>query len=212
MLRIGGTPSCSWEPTNCESQTFPPSRPVILTSYSAWQVNTDLLTFNLEDVKKDVEEGNSNKKNKALWEAWQIAAEGHDLAHFKQVLASHEAAMAEDTQQKEQKELEKKEKAEKSAKRKSAAAAGSDDVEMADGDDATAPSAKKAKATKKRKKGEESDGENDKVCQSTTARFVITNPPTARKDAQDEAEVDNQDAQGCICSEAQERDQVEEEG
>ncbi|KAH3989412.1 hypothetical protein HBI56_093920 [Parastagonospora nodorum] len=144
------------------------------TNEFAWQVNTDLLTFNLEDVKKDVEEGNSNKKNKALWEAWQIAAEGHDLAHFKQVLASHEAALAEDNQQKEQKELEKKEKAEKSAKRKSTAAAGSDDVEMADGDDAAAPSAKKAKASKKRKKGEESDGENDKPAKTPKTKLKLT--------------------------------------
>jgi hypothetical protein len=127
-------------------------------------VNTELLAFDLEDVKKDVDSGNQAKKNKALWEAYQIAAEGHDLAHFKQVLASHEAAMQEDQEQREQKEQDKKEKAEKSAKRKSTAAVDSEDVDMEDaGDDATAPSAKKAKATKKRKKSDESDGETEKV-------------------------------------------------
>jgi hypothetical protein len=131
---------------------------------SAWQVNTELLTFDIEDVKKDVESGNQAKKNKALWDAYQIAAEGHDLAHFKQVLASHEVAMQEDLERQEQKEVDKKEKAEKSAKRKSKAAADSEDVDMEDvGDNATTPGAKKAKATKKRKKDDESDGENEKV-------------------------------------------------
>ena len=56
-------------------------------SHSAWQVNTELLTFDVEDVKKDVESGNSAKKNKALWSAYEIAAEGHDLAYFKGMLA-----------------------------------------------------------------------------------------------------------------------------
>lgn len=130
---------------------------------SAWQVNTDLLTFDIEDVKRDVESGNQAKKNKALWEAYQIAAEGHDLAYFKQLLLAHEQAMQEDAEQREQKEIQKKEKADKAAKRKSTAADESNDVEMEDAQDDAAPSAKKAKGSKKRKKGDESDGENEKV-------------------------------------------------
>lgn len=153
---------------------------------SAWQVNTELLTFDLNDVKKDVADNNSNKKNKALWEAYQIAAEGHDLAHFKQVLASHEAAMAEDIEQREQKEQEKKEKKEKAEKRKSTAAVGSEDVEMEDAE-GTAPSAKKAKASKKRKKDDESDGENDKVRPKSVVSLAITNQLTACKDTKDQA-------------------------
>jgi hypothetical protein len=174
-------------------------------------VNTELLTFNLDDVKKDVEENNSNKKNKALWEAYQIAAEGHDLAHFKNVLASHEAAMAKDIEEREQKEQEKKEKKEKAEKRKSTAATGSEDVDMEDAE-GTAPSAKKAKGSKKRKKDDESDGENDKVRSGTIVCPAITNQLTACKDSKDQAQVDNQDAQGRICCEAQEGDQVKEEG
>jgi hypothetical protein len=130
---------------------------------SAWQVNTDLLPFDLEEVKKDVETGNQGKRNKALWEAYQIAAEGHDLAYFKEMLSAHESAMQEDLEQKEQKEQQKKEKAEKATKRKSTAAGTSEDADMEDAGDA-APSAKKAKATKKRKKDEESDDESGKVC------------------------------------------------
>ena len=146
-------------------------------------MNTELLDFDLEDVKKDVETGKQGKKNKALWDAYQVAAEGHDLAHFKQVLANHEAAMQQDLEQREQKEQEKKEKAEKSAKRKSTAAADSEDVDMEDaGDDTTAPSAKKAKATKKRKKDDGSDGENEKVRAPSIVCFAITDPLTAYKD------------------------------
>jgi hypothetical protein len=137
---------------------------IFLTEFqSAWQVNTDLLPFDLDEVKKDVETGNQAKKNKALWEAYQIAAEGHDLAHFKEMLSAHESAMQEDLEQREQKEQQKKDKAEKAAKRKSTAADSSEDVDMEDAGEA-APSAKKAKATKKRKKDDESDGESGKVC------------------------------------------------
>ena len=139
----------------------------MLTGFdSAWQVNTDLLPFDLEEVKKDVETGNQGKRNKALWEAYQIAAEGHDLAYFKEMLSAHETAMQEDLEQKEQKEQQKKEKTEKAAKRKSTAAEKSEDVDMEDADAAT--SAKKAKATKKRKKDDESDGESEKVCTMST--------------------------------------------
>ena len=77
-----------------------------LTHHSAWQVNTELLPFDVEDVKKDVESGNSAKKNKALWSAYEIAAEGHDLAYFKNMLASHEAALQEDAEAREAKEAE----------------------------------------------------------------------------------------------------------
>jgi hypothetical protein len=180
----------------------------VLTIPSAWQVNTELLTFDLEDVKKDVESGNQAKKNKALWEAYQIAAEGHDLAHFKQVLSSHEVAMQEDLEQREQKEQDKKEK---SAKRKSKAAADSEDVDMEDaGNDATTPAAKKAKATKKRKKGDESDGENEKVRLTSFLPCSTTNSLTACKDSKDQAQADNEDAKGRIYGQTKEGAQVEE--
>lgn len=129
---------------------------------SAWQVNYDLLPFNMDDVKKEVAAGISSKKNKALSEAYVIAAEGHDLEWFKTMLKEHEQAMQEDFMAKEAKAEEKARKAEKAAKRKSAAAGDvSDDVEMEDAGEDAAP--KKAKASKKRKKEDDSDGEPDKV-------------------------------------------------
>ncbi|KAF2622706.1 hypothetical protein BU25DRAFT_462576 [Macroventuria anomochaeta] len=145
------------------------------TNEFAWQVNTELLPFDVEDVKKDVESGNSAKKNKALWSAYEIAAEGHDLAYFKGMLASHEAALQEDAEAREAKELEKKEKKEKAAKRKSTAAADSDDVEMEDAGDDAAPSAKKAKATKKRKKEDDSDGGEPAAKTPKTTKLKLNN-------------------------------------
>ncbi|CAO2656959.1 Nn.00g057620.m01.CDS01 [Neocucurbitaria sp. VM-36] len=144
------------------------------TNEFAWQVNTELLTFDIDEVKKDVEAKNQAKKNKALWEAYQIAAEGHDLSHFKQMLLAHEQALQEDAEQREQKELQKKEKAEKAAKRKSTAADSPEDVEMEDAGDGAAPSAKKANSSKKRKKTDESDGDNDKPAKTPKTKLKLT--------------------------------------
>lgn len=132
-------------------------------SPSAWQPNTDLLPFDLEAIKKDVEAGNSAKKSKALWEAYVVAAKGHDLAYFKELLQNHEKAIQDDEAAKEAKREEKAEKAKKAAKRKSSAAVDTEDVEMEDGDDTAAASAKKAKPSKKRKKDADSEGDEEKV-------------------------------------------------
>lgn len=122
-------------------------------------------------------------KQKQLIAAYKVAAEGHDLQYFKNLLAEHqravqqefadrEAAAAEKAALKAQKEAQKearkeaaKEKEEKKKKRKSTAAEG--DAETA----RAADGGKKAKATKKRKKDNESDAEGDKVC--CFKRFAI---------------------------------------
>jgi hypothetical protein len=113
---------------------------------------------------KDVSE---KGKQKQLIAAYKVAAEGHDLQHFKNLLADHqravqqdfmdrEAAAAEKAALKAEKEAAKEAaKEEKKKKRKSTAAEA--DAETADGD------SKKAKATKKRKKDTESDAEGGKV-------------------------------------------------
>lgn len=144
----------------------------LLTCCSAWQVNTELLPFDLEEVKKDVEAGNSAKKNKQLWGAYEIAAEGRDLASFKQMLLEHEEALQKDAEAREAKEAEKMEKKEKAAKRKSTAA-DSEDVDMEDADGAT-PSAKKTKATKKRK-ADSSDGDEPAAKTPKTTKLKLNN-------------------------------------
>lgn len=144
----------------------------LLTCCSAWQVNTELLPFDLEEVKKDVEAGNSAKKNKQLWGAYEIAAEGRDLAEFKKMLLEHEEALQKDAEAREAKEAEKMEKKEKAAKRKSTAA-DSEDVDMEDADGAT-PSAKKTKATKKRK-ADSSDGDEPAAKTPKTTKLKLNN-------------------------------------
>lgn len=147
-----------------------------LTVHSAWQPNVDLLPFDLEEIKKEVESGSSAKKSKALMEAYAVAAEGHDLAHFKELLANHEEAVQQDELAKEAKQQEKVEKAKKTAKRKSVAAAETDDVEMEDADDNATASAKKAKPSKKRKKEAGSEGEDEKVCSTLRSlNWKLTN-------------------------------------
>lgn len=132
--------------------------------HSAWVPNTQLTPLDPAECK-DVSEKNKTKK---LYSAYQIAAEGHDLKYFKDLLADHQAAVQQELEEEEAKEAEeaakaaekeaaKAEKSAKKPKRKSKAA--ETDVEMEDVDDS-----KKTKATpKKRKKDVETDGEAEKV-------------------------------------------------
>lgn len=116
-------------------------------------------------------------KAKALIGGYQVAAENHDLAYFKQMLGEHAAAMEEDAKakadQEEQKAAEKAAKSDKK-KRKSEVKA-TEDVEMEDAVDAP------KKGSKKRKKGAESEDEEqpEKVRRSSMcafcSRLIITN-------------------------------------
>lgn len=119
-------------------------------------MNTHLQSIDIDEIKKEVESGNSQKKTKALWSAYEVAAEGHDLQYFKDLLVNHEQALQADAE-------EKAAKQEKKAKRKSTAAEEVEDVEMEDADENVEASTKK-KQSKKRKKDVESDGETEKVC------------------------------------------------
>ncbi|KAF2806825.1 uncharacterized protein BDZ99DRAFT_86153 [Mytilinidion resinicola] len=147
------------------------------TNEFSWQVNTDLQPIDMDDLKKEVEDNNQGKKTKALWEAYQVAAEEHDLAWFKHMLAEHEkATLAESAAFEEQAEkaaTTKKEKKEKGGRRKSAPVV-DEDVEMEDGAEGEA-APKKAKATKKRKKDAESDAEGEKPAKTPKTKLKLTN-------------------------------------
>jgi hypothetical protein len=135
---------------------------------SAWQINTELQPFDIEEVKKEVEAGNTTKKTKALWEAYEIAAEEPDLDWFKDMLNKHDQALQEEMEKvaidEQEKAVKKEKKTEKSGKRKSIAAVDdSDDIDIDETPEDGAASAKKAKPSKKRKKEVESDGEQEKV-------------------------------------------------
>lgn len=118
---------------------------------------------------KDVSE---KGKSKSLVEAYKIAAEGHDLQHFKDMLMQHEAALQEDEERKAQRESDKAAKADKK-KRKSEVKA-DDDVDM-EGVDDTAPK----KSSKKRKKDVESDDEEPEkvsdLCSCDINQLIATN-------------------------------------
>lgn len=117
--------------------------------HSAWIPNTDLTPLNTEECKDIQEKG----KAKSLYQAYQVAAENHDLQHFKDMLINHQKAMQEDQERKEARQAAKVAKAEKKSKRKSTE--GEDEMDLDEEE--------KPKSAKKRKKAVDSDGENEKV-------------------------------------------------
>ncbi|KAL3704710.1 hypothetical protein TMatcc_008382 [Talaromyces marneffei ATCC 18224] len=146
------------------------------TNEFAWIPNTDLTPLDPEQCKDVSEKG----KQKQLIAAYKVAAEGHDLEYFKNLLADHqraiqqeaeerEAAAAEKAALKAQKEAAKEEK----KKKRTSVAAETEDVEMADADEGD----KKAK-TKKRKKDAASDVEDEKPTKTpkTTTKLKLSTP------------------------------------
>ena len=130
---------------------------------SAWLPNTELTKLDPEECKDVSEKG----KTKSLIQAYHVAAEGHDLEHFKTMLLDHQKAMQEDQERREAREAAKAGKADRAEKkrRKSEAAEEDEDVDMEDAEEEGKPQHKKS--SKKRKKETETDGEEEKVCSST---------------------------------------------
>ncbi|KAJ5156559.1 hypothetical protein N7492_009362 [Penicillium capsulatum] len=154
----------------------------------AWIPNTQLTPLDPAECK-DVSEKN---KAKGLYRAYQVAANGHDLKYFKDLLADHQAALQQELEEEEAKEAAKEaakaEKAEKTAKKpKRKSKAADTDVEMEDADDT-----KKTKAApKKRKKDAETDGEAEKPAKNAKTggtKIKLTNKKTpADEDAKSAA-------------------------
>lgn len=118
---------------------------------SAWIVNTDLIDFDPETAKDE-----KRPRKTALDEAYEIAAEKHDLAWYKDLLNSHQTEI-----QEEQKAAVETKKSK--SKRKSKASADEDeDVEMEDADAADPEEEEEdtddKPKSRKRKKDLESDG------------------------------------------------------
>lgn len=117
---------------------------IMLTSRSAWLVNTGLTPLDPSECAKP-----STKMTKSLQQAYEVAAEGHDLEYFKQLLQQFQ----EETQAiEEERAAAQAEAAEKAAAKaaKAEAKARKSKEEGADSE---------AKPSKKRKKGEESDAD-----------------------------------------------------
>lgn len=145
------------------------------TNEFAWQVNTDLTRLSLDEVRAAVEKDEQGKKAKNLWEAWKVAAEGHDLEYFKQLLMDHEKAMAEDAEERAAKEAEKAEKAAKKAKRKSKGSE-EEDVEMEDAAGSSDSTSKKS--AKKRKKDADAEADGEKPAKTPKTKLKVNGPKT----------------------------------
>lgn len=118
---------------------------------SAWIPNTDLTPLDPATCKDVSEKG----KAKSLVAAYGVAAEGHDLAHFKEMLADHQRAIQQEEEEREaaaaSKAAAKAERDAKKNKRKSMDI--QDDVDVED------EGGKPAKSSKKRKKDAEAESE-----------------------------------------------------
>lgn len=113
--------------------------------YSSWTPNSDLSELDPATVGDMV----TAKMRKDLQAAHALAAEGHDLDYYKNVLREFE-------EQRLAKAEAKKSKA-KTPKKSSKATDEDDDVEMADGEDeAAAPVEKKSKSKKRKAEDENS--------------------------------------------------------
>ncbi|KIW16850.1 hypothetical protein PV08_04040 [Exophiala spinifera] len=156
-------------------RTFPVM--FLYTNEFAWIHNTDLTPLNPEDCKDVPEKG----KSKTLLAAFEVAAEGHDLDYFKNMLNEHNAAMQAEIDAKEAREAEKAAKADKK-KRKSEAKIETD-VEMEDAE--AAPK----KSSKKRKKEADSDDETSEKPAKTPKIKLTTSktPKTEEKKPKEKA-------------------------
>ncbi len=111
--------------------------------YSSWTPNTDL-----EDLDNSaIADTPKGKMSNALYAAYQLAGEHHDLNYFKNLLREFEEARLEDIAAKAAAKAEKATKTPKKGKKSKETASEDDDVEMGEGDDEE----KKPKSTKKRK-------------------------------------------------------------
>jgi hypothetical protein len=122
---------------------------MILSSYSSWTANTDLIDLDPETVA-DVPE----RTRKDLLEACQIAAEKHDLAYFKHMLVEFEESVAREQAEREAQEEAKKAKKATKNKRKSEALVKDDDEDTEMVDAGAEEEASEEKPKKKRKTGE----------------------------------------------------------
>lgn len=147
--------SCTSQRRNCKfPKVFLDFACPDVSSTSSWSPNFDLLDIDLDNLAAP-----EGKANKSLTHAYQLAAEKHDLQHWKDVLIEFQLAREAEAEAKAAKAAEKL--AAKSAgkgKRKSKSAAdadenANDDVEMADAPpaDDEEVAEKKPKSSKKRK-------------------------------------------------------------
>ncbi|KAJ6134271.1 hypothetical protein N7523_000593 [Penicillium sp. IBT 18751x] len=137
------------------------------TNEFAWVPNTQLTPLDPADCK-DVSDKN---KAKGLIAAYKVAAEGHDLQYFKNLLADHQAALQQEIEEAEAEENAKATaKAEKAKKNKRKSKGAETDVDMEDADE------KKPKSSKKRKNEAETEAEKPAKTPKTSTKLKLTTP------------------------------------
>jgi len=118
----------------------------------------------MDEIKGMVERNEMGKKSKALWTAYQVAAEEQNLEFFKDMLEEHERGRQEEERRRMDIEEAKAAKKEEKAKK---ALDDDGDIDMED-----AETTEKKKASKKRKKSTaEAEAEEPKV------RYSLNNEP-----------------------------------
>ncbi|KAF2154758.1 hypothetical protein K461DRAFT_101728 [Myriangium duriaei CBS 260.36] len=149
---------------NARDRTYPVM--FLSTNEFAWMVNTAL-------TKLDPSECENTEKKKlsvALKDAYRIAAENHDLAHFKDLLRQHEQELQEIEQEErekaERKATEAAEKAEKKADKERRKSKVADEMDV-DED---------GKPSKKRKKEADSEGEAPKAKKTPKVKLSAKEP------------------------------------
>jgi PWWP domain len=102
-------------------RTFPVM--FLFTNEFAWIPNTELTTITPEECAEAV----GKQKSKTLAGAYNIASEGHDLDHFKQVLLEHQEMLNAEADAKAEREAKKAEKSAKQKRKSDVAASSADD-------------------------------------------------------------------------------------
>lgn len=124
---------------------------------SAWITNTELTPLDPETCKEISEKA----KSKNLMAAYELAAENHDLAYFKEMLVDHQRFIEEEEEAKAEREAKKASKAKRKSVDTSATAdnenGGVDEMDVDEDAGETKPK------SKKRKKEADSDGDTEKV-------------------------------------------------
>ncbi|KAI9834769.1 MAG: hypothetical protein M1819_002855 [Sarea resinae] len=171
-------------------RTFPVM--FLFTNEFAWIPNTYLAPLDPDTI---LETAQKSKLPKKLWAAYEEAAEKHDLAYYKQMLADYQARVDAELAEAEiaEAELEAEREAKEAAKAKASKAKSKSkrkslsvpedldiDVEMEDAsvEDDIKPVSKSA--SKKRKKDSESDGEPTKPAKTpkTATKLKLSEPKT----------------------------------
>ena len=137
-------------------RTFPVM--FLYTNEFAWVSNADLTSITPGECGEAIDK----QKQKALAEAYKVAAEGHDLKHFKQVLLEHQEMLNAEVEAKAEREAEREakkvEKATKQKRKSDAAVLPVEDKMDIDGADES------SKSKPKKRKKETGADDDEKVC------------------------------------------------